>query len=101
MLINNYQLALATFLLLFFAVYSILLAVGIVVSQYVQCARYDFLYLIGAGCGAVLSLICAITLIPAYGAFGAAWGVTLSHFVTIFIYGIITCRSLWVSKRNT
>ena len=81
-------------------VYKIVTATGSVLNQYIQAARYDRLYLFGIAAGAALCIVLGFTMIPAYGASGAAWTLLLSHGLLVFISLCVAIYSLYFQKQS-
>jgi O-antigen/teichoic acid export membrane protein len=75
----------ASTLLPIFAIYLILVSVGYVASQYLLAARKEQYYFFSILIGAIASVLLGVSIIPCYGAWGAALTICVSHALTILI----------------
>ena len=82
-----------------FAGYLILLSQGQVYALYLQNARHELLYFLGVAFGSVICVAMGVLVIPQWGAYGAAWTMTISHGSTMIVYGAATFYSLYFKNK--
>ncbi len=71
-----------------FAIYMLVLSLGVVASQYVISARMERTYFASVIVGGILSITLCLVLIPRMAGFGAALALLIAHGISMGLYWV-------------